>query len=122
MTTAPDLDKQLYFFRLIEELTTNQVLILVLYRNPIDWFKHRDQKPKEFYAGGRDAVAEQAYPELYKSPDFKPLVLGDLEKRGLPFGLTAMVSGHAMYDPVTTPIANEFLQFVAADPEISLPL
>jgi hypothetical protein len=122
MPTAPDLDKQLYFLRLVEELTINQVIVMVLYRNPNVWFQSRKRKTKEFsLGGGRDAVVEQAYPELYKSPDFKLLVLGDLEKRGLLFGLSAMVSGGAVYDSVTTPIANEFLDFVVADPEIPKP-
>ena len=117
LPTAPDLDKQLYFLRLVEELTVNQVIVLALYRSPLDWFRRRGITPREFYSGGRDAVVEQACPELSKSPDFKLLVLGDLEKRGLLFGLSGMVSGGAVYDSVTSSIANEFLDFVAFDGE-----
>ncbi len=121
LPTAPGLDKQLHFLRLVEELTINQVIVMVLYRNPSEWFRRQNRKPKDFYAGSRDAVVEQAYPELHKSPDFKLLVLGDMEKRGLLFGLSAMVSGGAVYDSVTTPLANEFLDFVVADPEMPKP-
>lgn len=117
LPTAPDLDKQLFFLRLVEELSVNQITVLVLYRNPKAWFQKRHLVPKDYYMGGRDAVVEQAYPDLAKHPDFKLLVLGDLEKRALMFGLSGMVSGGAVYDSVTTPIANEFLDFVSAESE-----
>jgi hypothetical protein len=120
LPTAPDIDKQLYFLRLVEELTVNQVLVLALYRNPLEWFRSRGVTPQEFMAAGRDSVVQQAYPDLSSQPHFKVLVVGDLEKRGLISGLSGMVSGRAVYDAVTTTLANEFLDFIAVGTETAV--
>jgi hypothetical protein len=110
----PDFDKQILFLRLVEELTTDHVLILVLYRDPKGWFSRRGILPQEFMAAGRDQVLVQAYPELAKSGDFRLLVISDLERRGLMGGVSGLISGHAIYDPITSKLGNEFLDYISA--------
>ncbi len=100
--TPPELDKQTFFLRLVDELTINQVLVLLLYSNPLEWFKRRNRKPNDFYTAARIEVLNQAYPEIAKDPDFKEVVLAELERRGLLHGLSGMVSGNSVYNPMTS--------------------
>ena len=109
----PDFDKQMYFLRLIEELTVDHVLILDLYRNPREWFAHRQITPQEFMSAGRDQVLLQAYPDEAKSEDFRILVVNDLERRGLMGSITGLVSGRAVYDSITSKIGKEFIEYIS---------
>ena len=115
LPTAPELDKQLFFVRLVEDLTLNQVLILTLYRDPRGWFAERDRAPKEFMSAGRDQVVKQAYPELANSEFFDGLVVGDLVRRGLLNSLGGMVTGGSVYDRMTSPLADQFLDYISRD-------
>jgi hypothetical protein len=115
MPSAPQIDKQLFFLRLVEELTHNQVLVLAFYRDPKGWFVKRGRQPQEYLSAGRDAALKQAYPGLVESQYFRELVIADLERRGLMGGLSGMVSGGAVYDAITKPLAIEFLDYVAAN-------
>jgi hypothetical protein len=119
LPSPPDLDKQLFFLRLVEELTPNQVLVLAFYADPKGWFARRDRKPQEFYSAGRDAALEQAYPGLKETPHFQELVIADLERRALLGGLSGMVTGRSVYDAITKPLGREFLDYVRStdDPE-----
>jgi hypothetical protein len=113
--TKPELDKQAFFLRLVDELTINQVLVLLLYNNPVEWFKRRNRKPNDFISAARIEVLNQAYPEMVKDPDFKEVVLSELERRGLLHGLSGMVTGGSVYNPMTSKLGLEFLEYVKAD-------
>ncbi len=110
----PELDKQRYFLSLVDDLTTNQVLILNFYRNPREWFRKHNRQLLDHYTGSRLEAVYEAYPEFRDNPDFKDLVLGELHRRGLLPTLGGMVSGEATYDPMTSRLGCEFLDYVAA--------
>jgi hypothetical protein len=113
--TPPELDKQTYFLKLVDELTINQVLVLNLYRNPLEWFNRHNYKPQDYSAASRIEVLNQAYPQFFENQDMKELVLGELNRQGLLSGLTGMVSGPTVYHPMTSKLGCEFLDYVKAD-------
>lgn len=110
----PDFDKEIYFLRLIDELTVDHVLIMELYKDPREWFSRNQIVPQEFMSAGRDQVLKQAYPDQAKSEDFRILVVDDLAKRGLMGSISGMVSGRSVYDPLTTKLGKEFLEYISA--------
>jgi hypothetical protein len=112
-SSAPELDRQLYFVRLIEELSVNQIIVLDFYRNPQAWFTRRGKKPRDFHSAGRDAALKEAYPEIANGQHFQHLVAGDLERRGLMSSLSGMVTGASVYAPATSTLGNQFLDFVS---------
>ncbi|HVN49138.1 MAG TPA: hypothetical protein VMU30_10020 [Bacteroidota bacterium] len=113
--TSTDLDKQLLFLRFVDELSINQVLVLQLYRNPIEWFHRHNLEPHSYYMASRIEALNQAYPELAKDPFLKDLVLSELERRGLLSGLYGNVSESSVYNPATTNLGIAFLTYVQAD-------
>ena len=78
----PEQDKQVFFLRLVDMLSINQVLVILLYSDPVGWFKQRNIRPNNFHAAARIEVLNQAYPNISKDPEFKQIVLGDLERLG----------------------------------------
>ncbi len=114
LPTHPELDKQAYFLRLVDDLTVNQVLVLLLYSNPMEWFRRRDCTPNVYSAAARIEVLNQAYPQISKDPHFKEIVVGEIERRGLLHGLSGMVSGDSVYNPMTSKLGCEFLDYVKA--------
>ena len=112
----PDLDKQIHFLHLIDELSLNQLLVLALYDNPAEWFAARGLSQKEFFSAPRIEVLNQAYPELGRHPYLFPLIMSGLERGGLIGGVTGAVTGAAVYDKATSDLASEFLAYVAAKP------
>jgi hypothetical protein len=114
-SNPPDFDRQVYFLKLIDDLTVNQILILALYDNPLEWFNKHGKKPHEFMAAARIEVVKQAYPELSSSPDFMELVIGGLERTGLMSGLIVVVHGNTVYNSPNKQIAHDFLKYVCAD-------
>lgn len=119
LPNPPDLEKQLFFLRLVEELSLNQVLVLAFYADPKGWFARRNISPKEFNSAGREQAIEQAYPEIKNSPYFQELIISDLERRGLIGRLSGMVTANSVYDPMTKPLGQEFLLFVQGTDEDS---
>ena len=115
LPTPPEIDKQILFLRLIDELTVNQVLVLVLYRDPIGWFERRKKSYNKYTMAGRIEVLKQAYPELARPDYVNEIVLTGIQSRGLVSGLSGTVSGDSVYGSSTSKIANEFLDFVKAD-------
>lgn len=113
--TAPDLDRQTFFLRLVDDLTVNQVLILLLYDNPLEWFKRHGVTFTKFSAAARIEVLNQAYPEIVKTPDFRDALLGELGRRGLLHGLGGVVTEDSVYAAMTTDLGHQFLQYVKAD-------
>lgn len=110
--TSFDLDKQIFFLRLVDELTINQVLVLNFYRDPLGWFKRHNKKPQEFPMASRIEALHYAYPQFYENPDAKELLLSELNRIGLLPGLGGMVLGNAVYNPMTSKLGCEFLDFV----------
>jgi hypothetical protein len=115
LPSAASHDLQLYFLRLIEELTVTQVLILNLYNDPAAWFRKTGHNLPEFGAASRFEVLRAAYPQLASSPNIRELTISDLERRGLLGGLNGIVSGHSLLDRVTSTLAQQFLEYVSED-------
>src|SRR6266516_5255959 len=111
--TAPDLDRQLFFLRLIDDLSVNQVLILELFRDPRGWFAKRQIKPQEFSSASRHEVLRQAYPQLAEHPHLKELVIAELQRRGLMGDIGTLMTGSGIWQPATTKIGHEFIDFIS---------
>ena len=112
--TPPELDKQTYFLRLVDELTVNQVLVLLLYKDPSGWFKRHNIKPQQYSSASRMEVLHQAFPEFYNNPDARELVVDELQRRHLLPGLSGLVTGESVYSPMTSKLGCEFLEYVKA--------
>jgi hypothetical protein len=115
MPTAPDIDLQSYFLRLVDELNSNQILILNLYDDPAGWFRLHRKDPPDSLVGSRLAVLNAAYPDLAAYPRLRELHINDLERRGLIGGLSGMVSGGAVLDRMTSTLAHEFIRYIETD-------
>ena len=111
---APELDKQTFFLRLIDELSVIQILVLLLYQEPTAWFKKRGIKPIDYSSAGAIEAFNQAYPKLAKDPYVKELVFTELERRGLLHNVSVMVTLSSVYNPRTTKLGIEFLDYVSA--------
>lgn len=103
-----ELDKQLFFLRLIDELSINQVIVLHLYRDPIEWFRRHNKVPQKYTLASRIEALNQAYPEMTKDPFLKELVLSELERRGLISGLYGNESEQSVYNPLQLILASHF--------------
>jgi hypothetical protein len=121
LPNAADGDEQARFFRLVEQFTPAQLRMLTYFDDPRGWFAEREIVPQEYsLAGSRLIGLQLALPE-FADEDWAQLVAKDLTDNSLLIaGLTGMVSGSAVYDRLTTSLAQRFLQFIA-DPRDRVP-
>lgn len=119
--TPPDVDKQAFFLRLIDELTINQIVVLAFYADPMGWFMRRGRESQKYYSASRSDALAQSYPEISGHLYVKELVLGDLRNRGLLGSYDRMVTGGAVYDPIVTKLALEFLAYVRMEDSVPSP-
>jgi len=116
---APDDDEQARFFRLVEQFTPAQLLMLTYFDDPHGWFAARGIQPEQYMAGSRINGLQPALPE-FRNSDWAHLVAKDLADNSLLIaGLSGMVSGSAVYDRLTTPLAQRFLRFIADPRELN---
>jgi hypothetical protein len=112
---GPDEHTQLMFIRFIDELTALHLRILSYGRDPAAWYaRHNIEKPN-MISGARSAVLEVALPELKGRGDVYNQAMNDLNARGLiGVPISGMVSQHALYDKLTSPLGDRFLDFITA--------
>jgi len=106
--------EQLTFVRYVDELTAFHLRLMVYLRDPKGWLDHRGIDRPQFMAAGRSSALEIAMPELSGRKEVYEQAVGDLVARHLVgSGLSGMVSGSAVYDPLTTPFGNRFLDHIS---------
>jgi hypothetical protein len=112
---APDEHTQLMFIRFVDELTALHLRILSYLRDPPGWFALYDIPRPNISMGARSAILESALPELKDRSDVYTQAVNELSARGLLSGsLSGMVSEQGLYQPLTSPLGNRFLDFITA--------
>lgn len=110
---APDVDEQARFFRIIDQFTPAQLRMLAYLDDPSGWYQRHSIEQPRYMAGSRLQALQTALPE-FASQDWALLVAKDLADNSLLIAnLTGMVSGGAVYDALTTPLAKRFLTFIS---------
>ncbi len=113
--TAPNLDKQIFFLRTIDELTVNQVIVLSFYDDPRNWFESRHITRPEYFSAPRSAILEHAYPKIANDPFFNELVVTELDRRSLVSDIKGVALHDTIYGSITTKLGKEFLDYVKAE-------
>ncbi len=109
---APDVDEQARFFRLIDQFTPAQLRMLAYLNDPAGWYQRHNIEQQQYMAGSRLHALQTALPE-FDSQDWALLVAKDLADNSLLIAnLTGVVSGGAVYDALTTPLAKRLLTFI----------
>ena len=112
---APDEHEQLMFIRFVEELTPLHLRMLSYLRDPAGWYERHNIGKPNIYMGPRSAVMEAALPELQGRSDVYARADNDLATRGLLSGsVGGMGSQQALYDKLTSPLGDRFLDFITA--------
>jgi hypothetical protein len=89
--------------------------MLTYLNDPRGWYRDHNLPIQDFVAGSRRNALETALPEFAARKDFTDVLLGDLSSAGfLLAGVNGMVSGGAVYDALTTPLAKRFIAFITA--------
>ena len=109
-----DEDQQQTFLRYIDELTVWHIRILVLFQDPPKHLAARGLGTN-YYMGSGSQVLEDVYPELKSKRELYDQIAADLSARELVSGnfLHGMMSAQGMVTKRTTPLADEFLAFIA---------
>jgi hypothetical protein len=115
LALGPDEHTQMMFVRIVDEFTALHLQLLAYLRDPAGWFAAHGIARVDSHMGSRSQLLEVAFAELRGRADFYRQLLNELGARGLcqPSMLSGMVSGHAMWDPATTPLGNAFLDFIS---------
>jgi hypothetical protein len=112
---GPDEDQQQIFLRYIDELTVWHIRMLELFRDPPKYLAARGVG-QNYYMGGGSQVLEDVYPELRGRREFYDQISNDLNARGL-FNsasfLHSTMTAQGMVSKRTTPLADQFLDFIA---------
>lgn len=112
---APDEHTQLMFIRFVDELTALHLRILSYGRDPAGWLARNNIERPNIIAGARSAILEAGLPELQGRGDVYGLAMNDLNARGLiGVPISGMVSQYALYDKLTSPLGDRFLDFITA--------
>lgn len=110
----PDEHMQIMFVRFVSEFTALHLRILAFFRDPGGWFDGHGIKRPSYYMGGRGQVLEDGIPELRARKDIYTQAINELSARGLMAGgVSGMVSEQGMWQSITSPLGNRFLDFIA---------
>ena len=114
---APNNDTQQLFFDMLDRFTPTHVRLLKLLSNPPGWFaRHHIDRPNVMM-GGKSVIVEAGMPELASRKDLIDRYAAALSDAGLiAQSLSGMMSEAGLWAAATTPLAADFLAFVA-DPE-----
>jgi len=109
----PDEHMQMMFLTFVDEFTALHLRILAFFRDPGAWFDKAAIKRPSYYMGGRGQVLEDGMPEMRGRKDVYMQAASDLGARGLmAASLSGMVSEQGMWQSITTPLGNRFLDFI----------
>lgn len=103
------------FLNLIDLLTTLHLKLLVLFNDPIDWFKANNKIfPQNTLMGSSTIVLDAAYPELIGKRDLYNIIWNDLGRYGLvsTSSLQTITSGSGLGGSKTTNFGKKFLNFI----------
>lgn len=115
---APDDDTQQLFFDMLDRFTPTHVRLLKLLSDPPGWFaRHNITRPSVMMGGSMSVIIESGMPELANRKDLIDRYAAALSRTGLiGQSLSGMMSETGLWAAATTPLAVDFLAFVA-DPE-----
>lgn len=114
---APDDDTQQLFFDMLDRFTPTHVRLLKLLSDPPGWFKRHNITKPDVMMGGKSVIIESGMPELTNRKDLIDRYASALSGAGLiAQSLSGMMSEAGLWAAATTPLAADFLAFVA-DPE-----
>lgn len=110
----PDEHMQIMFVKFIDEFTALHLRILAFFRDPAAWFESHGIPRPSYYMGGRGQVLEDGVPELRNRKDIYMQAASELGTRGLlAAALSGMVSEQGMWQSITMPLGNRFLDFIS---------
>jgi hypothetical protein len=117
MPGAPDDDTQQLFLDMLDRLTPTHVRMLKLLSDPPGWFESQGIVRPTINTGPKTAIIEAGMPELGGRRDLIDRYGGALTTAGLVSqALTGLMTQNGLWAGATTPLAAEFLAFIA-DPE-----
>lgn len=104
---------QMMFIRFVDELQGLHLRMLALFRDPAAFLdQHGIGRPTR--SGSRTLLIDAAIPEVAGHQEIYTLAANDLTSRGLMNGaITGMVSDAGMWQAITTPLGNRFLDFIS---------
>jgi hypothetical protein len=112
---APSEDKQLMFFKLIDDLTPWHLRLLGLLNNPSKWMQKNNIKNPGWNMGGVSTVIEYCLPDLRGAREFYDQLVRDLQTGGLVHQgsfLNTTMSGGGMLAAHTSEMGKEFISFI----------
>ncbi|GAA2564604.1 hypothetical protein GCM10010435_41270 [Winogradskya consettensis] len=114
---APDDDTQQLFFDMLDRFTPTHVRLLKLLSDPPGWFTRFHITRPNVMMGGKAVIIEAGMPELASRKDLIDRYAAALGNAGLiAQSLSGVMSEAGLWAAATTPLAADFLAFVA-DPE-----
>ena len=114
---APDDDTQQLFFDMLDRFTPTHVRLLKLLSDPPGWFSRHNLTKPNVMMGGKSVIIEAGMPELASRKDLIDRYAAALSNAGLiAQSLSGLMSEAGLWAAATTPLAADFLAFVA-DPE-----
>lgn len=114
--TAPSEDKQLMFFKLIDDLTPWDLRLLGLLNDPTGWMRNNGVKNLGWSVGGVSTVIEHCLPDLRSARDFYAQLVRDLQTGGLITQgsfLNLTMTGGGMLASRTSDMGKEFISFIS---------
>lgn len=114
--TAPSEDKQLMFFKLIDDLTPWHLRLLGLLNDPARWMEKNAVKNPGWGMGGVSTVIEYCLPDLRGARDFYDQLVRDLQTGGLVHQgsfLHVTMTGGGMLASHTSEMGKEFISFIS---------
>ena len=113
--TAPSEDKQMMFFRLIDDLTPWHLRLLGLLNDPTGWMEKNRIRNPGWGMGGVSTVIEHCLPDLCGASDFCDQLVRDLQTGGLVSQgnfLNVTMTGGGMLTSRTSEMGKEFISFI----------
>ncbi len=113
--TAPSEDKQLIFFKLIDDLTPWHLRLLGLLNDPAKWMEKNGVRNPGWGMGGVSTVIEHCLPDLRGARDFCDQLVRDLQAGGLVHQgsfLHVTMTGAGMLESHTSEMGKEFISFI----------
>ena len=112
--SAPTVDEQARFFRLIDEMTAAHLKMLEFFADPTVWFEARGLDKGNIYMGGQAHILEQGIPEFAGRREWYDLLAADLTRLQLSNpALHVVMTESGIWSGRNTAMGNRFLRFVS---------